>query len=389
MKDTLTSIADGFRSSRGLTEEISPARMAELAAENVGGGGFPNGTEWALIDVQNINPDEVIYNDGLFVVGAGNGIYYSADGKTWTQSNIVDRPINTIYRQKYWYAVANQGGILLKSEDGRTWEETDLPVFTHMVKAGGIFVGCGLYCDGVYYSEDGDTWLQSNLNTSSTSRVYYVDGVWFVSYENDVYYSLDGKEWEVSDALDKSPNFFLRNEGLFVFGTNNYGLYYSTDGKTWTQSNVTNAGFNGVVFEDGIWVGYTYNKGLFYSTDGKTWTQSNVGDKNISFVSHHNSIWVAGGNRSGLLYSADGKTWTQSNIVDVTSVMVDYYAGVWVACLTMASENGLYYSIDGKEWFESNDGAEYSNFTMHTEAGHRIAHGGMNLYYSTTWEPTA
>ena len=163
MKDTLTSIADGFRSSRGLTEEISPARMAELAAENVGGGGFPNGTEWALIDVQNINPDEVIYNDGLFVVGAGNGIYYSADGKTWTQSNIVD----------------------------------------------------------------------------------------------------------------------------------------------------------------------------------------------------------------------------------VTSVMVDYYAGVWVACLTMASENGLYYSIDGKEWFESNDGAEYSNFTMHTEAGHRIAHGGMNLYYSTTWEPTA
>ena len=37
--DKLIAIADGFRASRGLTEELSLDRMAELASEEVGGGG--------------------------------------------------------------------------------------------------------------------------------------------------------------------------------------------------------------------------------------------------------------------------------------------------------------------------------------------------------------
>lgn len=36
---TLTAIADGFRTSRGITDKISTERMAELAAVPIGGGG--------------------------------------------------------------------------------------------------------------------------------------------------------------------------------------------------------------------------------------------------------------------------------------------------------------------------------------------------------------
>lgn len=56
--DKLTAIADGFRASRGTTQEYTLDEMAVLAAEEVGGGNFQAKTITPSEETQVVTPDE-------------------------------------------------------------------------------------------------------------------------------------------------------------------------------------------------------------------------------------------------------------------------------------------------------------------------------------------
>ena len=324
-----------------------------------GGASFPNGTAWTKGIVPFNTPitiEDLYYGDDIWVLSKNNsGLYYSTDGKTWTQSN------------------ANNG------------------TFYDIHYANGIWVACsGISITGLYYSTDGKTWTQSNIKTGNFKSAYYANGLWVASgsFSNGLYYSTDGKTWTQSNTTSNSWGSVRYGNGVWVVSNDDYdrGLYYSTDGKTWTQSNANNGTFYGIHYANGIWVAYGgwYNEeDIYYSTDGKTWTKNNNEFGSCWDIYHANSLWVACSYANlGLYYSTDGKTWTQSNIKTGTFKTLYHANCIWVA----GGSKGLYYSTDGKTWTQSNITAGID--CLYNENGIWVAGGSAGVYYSVTWEPS-
>ena len=89
------------------------------------------------------------------MASAINGLYYSADGKTWTQSNITNEV----------YAIYNANGIWV----------------------------AGSWGTGLYYSIDGKIWTQNNVTSGIFNAVYNANGIWVAAGGNGLYYSVS---WE-------------------------------------------------------------------------------------------------------------------------------------------------------------------------------------------------
>ena len=115
-----------------------------------------------------INEDTIQKNSqGIYVASSKNydGIYYSADGKFWIQSNVTNGSFYTIE---------------CNSQD--------------------IFVAANAwYGDGIYYSADGKDWKKSNITKGSfwTSVCNSQDIFVACSWDDDEekFYSADGKDW--------------------------------------------------------------------------------------------------------------------------------------------------------------------------------------------------
>ena len=132
--------------------------------------------------------NSVYYGNNTWVAASINGLYYSTDGKSWTQSNITSVRFNSVYY------------------------------------GNNIWVAGGYYY-GLYYSTDGKTWTQSNVTSgyfSSVYSVYYGNGLWVSGSNNGLYYSIDGKNWTLSNVT--SGNFSSVYYGNGIWGA---GLYYS------------------------------------------------------------------------------------------------------------------------------------------------------------------
>lgn len=70
------------------------------------GGATTNGTQWTQSNITSGNFSSVYYANGMWVLCNAEwrkGLYYSTDGKTWTQ-------INTVLND-YFYTVYNADGI--------------------------------------------------------------------------------------------------------------------------------------------------------------------------------------------------------------------------------------------------------------------------------------
>ena len=72
LTDKLIAIADGFRTSRGLTEELSLDRMAELASEEIGGSGSSALTFISKATGQIIIPSKGFANTSVDMSFFGN-----------------------------------------------------------------------------------------------------------------------------------------------------------------------------------------------------------------------------------------------------------------------------------------------------------------------------
>ena len=306
------------------------------------------------IDIDEYATKSYVDINNMWVSGGLDGLYYSIDGKTWTQSNITSSNFYSIYYgNNIWVAGSNNNG-LYYSTDGKTWTQSNITniSFYSVYYSNNIWVACSRdYSSGsnkgLYYSLDGKTWTQSNITSGYFNDVYYGNNIWVAGSNSNggLYYSTDGKTWTQSKI---TSGYF---ECVYYDNIWTTGDYYSTDGKTWTQSNIPNIYSYNISYDNNILVTCT-NKGLYYSLDGKTWTQSNITSGYFNDVYYGNNIWVAGGVNNGLYYSIDGKTWTRSNITSGYFECVYYDNNIWVAGAIY--DDGLYYSIDGKTWTQSN-----------------------------------
>ena len=123
------------------------------------------GDVWTQSNIDD-SINSVHYANGIWVAGGDiNGLYYSADGMTWAQSNVTSTSIYTVYY------------------------------------ANGIWVAGGYYptdphnC-GLYYSADGMTWTPSNIDDSINS-VHYANGIWVAGSDNNGLYYSEGSLIEV------------------------------------------------------------------------------------------------------------------------------------------------------------------------------------------------
>ena len=302
-ESSLQNIANAIREKNGKTDKYKPSEMSAAISEI--SKGFPNGMEWTKSNIVNDNFNAIYYANNLRVAGSNNGLYYSTDGKTWTQSNITNLIYTVYYANDTWFAGGNN--ILCYSTDGQVWTRNSLDI------PGGDFITI-LYVNGLWIASDElgrRVFCSENKYSKECFIINYVE-----TYFEAIYYA----------------------NKLYVGGSNKNGLYYSTNGKEWIRSNITSGNFNSICYANGLWVTSGSN-GLYYSTDGKNWTQSNIINYFRS-VYYANGIWVACSDL-GLYYSINGKFWIQSSIVNGYFNTVYNANGIWV----VGSDEGLYYSV--------------------------------------------
>ena len=348
-----------------------------------------DGKVWTQSNINSGGFDTVYYSNGIWVVCSDDeGLYYSIDGKVWTQSNITTGFYNSVYYANgIWVAAGDDKG-LYYSTNGKVWNQTNINSggFYSIYNANGIWVAGSSSNDGLYYSTDGKVWNQSNITSVNFSDLYYGNDIWVAcGYKKGLYYSTDGKVWTQSNITSDDFYSVYYGNGIWVVGSWDKGLYYSTDGKLWNQSNITSGDFYSVYYGNGIWVASRYSKGLYYSTDGKSWNQSNITSGIFKSIYYGNGIFIAGSGTNaanGLYYSTDGKVWTQSNVISGSFKSIYSIVNIMVGAI---DSNGLYYSTDGKIWGQSNITSGSFDFTsVYNANGIWVACGfDKGLYYST------
>ena len=317
--------------------------MALQVLTNDYGNPFPNGTEWTQSNITDRFAYDIKRFKKIIVAATDGGIYYSADGKVWTLSNMIYVCIN--------FHCAN--GIIVAATASK----------------------------GLYYSTDGINWTQTNITSGGFNAVYNANGIWVAGSSKNLglYYSTDGINWTQTNITSGDFYCFRNINGLFITGE-----LYSTDGKTWEWSNV-NCKFYDICDDNGdssIIVGAT-SLGIYFSVDnGKTWEQSNVTIGYFKALYYHNGLWVAGGDDNysmGLRYSLDGMEWTQSNITYGYIHAILNACGIWIGSFN--------YSVDGKNWSHTNLYPNILTKSIYNDNGIWIlGTNGNGLYYSTSWE---
>ena len=144
---------------------------------------------------------------------------------------------------------------------------------------GKILLG-GFMSTGIWYSEDGVHWTQSNLNNGNVIRCAYLNGLYLASYNctdssnTGVYYSKDGKEWTKSDYTS-TCNYFNYMNDAWYFSTTSSGTYKSTNGSNWTKDDSFPGRTVKFLQRNGITV-IAGNGGIYYTTDSETINTTNI-----------------------------------------------------------------------------------------------------------------
>ena len=313
-----------------------------------------NGKKWVLSFPLSVGFNDIVANGitnidlRLWVASSsGNGLYYSTDGESWTQSNITSGDFNLVYHANGLWISGRY-----YSTDGKNWTQCNgvFGNFNNILFADNMWVGSTT--SGQFNSTDGKNWSRPDDSWGGDlTAICYANGLWVAGLWNNndyggLHYSTTGVTWSDSNVIGNlyfDNIMYIYNFGIWVAtqSSNEMGAYYSTDGKNWTKSNL-NYYIGDICFADGLLVA-SANDGVYYSTDGKTWTKgSNFTNGHYLFkhIEYLNGVWVAGGS-NGLYYSTNGKNWTQSNITDVSIRNVKCPLQTWM----VAGKNGIYRSI--------------------------------------------
>lgn len=151
-----------------------------------------NGTSWSTVAPAGTAKlfTCCLNANGLWVLGSSSGIYYSTDGKAWTQSNITTTEIQDIcYSNGLWVASTNFN---------------------------------------IYYSTDGKTWSSISASGTTNYGIVCENSVWVCCNSKTLQYSFDGKTWVKSNITSGGSFYSACNaNGLWVATSFNTGLYYS------------------------------------------------------------------------------------------------------------------------------------------------------------------
>jgi hypothetical protein len=269
------------------------------------------------------NTNDDIDNPKMWVMGGAkdsstllNDVWYSEDGENWIQATD-----NAGWAERWCFS-----GVVFDDTDDRIHNPK-------MWIMGGQSSGLG-YLNDVWYSEDGENWIQATDNAEwsirySHSCVVFDNKIWLIGgyngntyYQYDVWYSEDGVNWIEQDIV------------------NGFGARYS-------HSCVVFDNTNDDIDNPKIWILGGFDESLlcrndvWYSEDGVNWIQA-TDNADWSIRSYHSNIvydskmWVMGGG---------DLNWGNTGIL--------YYNDVW-------------YSEDGENWIQATDNADWPSRLYHS-----------------------
>ena len=194
-----------------------------------------NTTSWTKItNTNNISFNCVRYANGIWVA-VGQGMWWSTDGKNWTQG-FSSGTFNSVYfYNNLW--VASGYGHTCWSNDGKTWNDSPTVILqnytTTCIYHGNDLWVLGTNGQGLWWSNDGKNWTQCEteiLNTASIYHILYADGIWVATTSKGAWWSYNGVLWH----------------SIYLLFMNQSAENLPID--------TTNLLFNGIEYADGKWL---------------------------------------------------------------------------------------------------------------------------------------
>jgi len=262
------------------------------------------------------NSAEVVaYDNGIFIAGGSNRLFYSTDGINWT------------------------------SVENYPFSSASLKAITY---GNGRFVA-GSSNNRLAYSDNGINWVLVDNFFDALGAPSWADGISSIAYGNNRFvvashdgqraYSDDGVNWIITvDPSD--PSFEAKYIQSITYGNNRFvavgidytaggGIEYSDDGIVWSPAQNNSFFdelnyFRSVTYGDNKYIAVGRSGSIAYSDTGEIWTAvtnnpfSTSDDSLIYAIAYGGGRFVAGGgNRVGgdgeeseMAYSDDGINWT-------------------------------------------------------------------------------
>ena len=321
---------------------------------------------WNNINLRIPSSDwKIVYEQGKFIIlqelsdGSGTAVYASTDGKMWVKhTDKLGMCFDTVrYIDELWVAytkgTSGDNSGLWYSEDGINWSQSNI----NSGRVFGVSKSTNKWVaihptTGIYYSEDGKTYTLSNLTgENSYGVIQYANGVFVYAYKDTVRYSENGEIWEQATSNDGFPSDItdvMYEDGIWVMTADSHIPMYSVDGKTWSNGTGTYSWSRYLSYGDGTWVAYdngiySSSKGYpIYSKDGVNWNKCNISGSYINKPTYADGIWIVSSRSesdNGIFYSFDAVNWYKLVLTGNTGLPNAYNVnGVW-RCKT-------YYSVD-------------------------------------------
>lgn len=316
----------------------------------------PDGVGWTTTDLPSAVSLETIIWGGSQWLGAGQGLFTSSDGTTWTQR-----------ATGHFTAVGWNGSAYLAmglGDDGHpvTATSTDAVQWTvrphstygpgHLASDGRTWVVPALF--GVETSTDGVTWTYEPFQAYLSPETIVWTGTEFLAVgPSGTAESSDGIIWSIHPLVDFLAATWAGDHFVALGVEKGTGIgvaYTSPDGASWSEATLPPEGIVGSV----VWTGSQLvavgpGGGVYTSPTGDVWTKqsvpSSVATANLGSVAWNGSTLVAVGDEAVLL-STDGVAWTAVAPPAESLSSVTWGNGVFVA----TGGDFVFTSADGQSW---------------------------------------
>lgn len=386
-------------------------------------------------------------NGSIYVSAAENGIFTSADLKTWTRATLPSSAGQS-YNDIIWSATGSEFvavglGSILTSSDGSTWtarytDTAGLGVrLQSVIYANSTYVAVGTDSQGavVLLSTDGVNWQLNTAVLAPSGGSLEFDGVAWgnglyvaigLSVQSNgsaadvLYTSTDASHWAAQTLPSNGQDSFNGDGGndaafannKFVVGGSS-GTYTSSDGINWTAqflpSPTSNESWifgrlqaiNGKFYAVGVDEGNSNYPGIelavFSSADGSTWSMTALNQTaptplywNLDAITSGGPGYVVAGN-DGVATSADASSWTfqpSSTLpIDGSCTYFDHgVAAVLGDHFAETSSDGMHWSAPTLSGFGQGLGGQgcmAANGTLFVTASPVLAYSSGG----TTWTP--
>jgi hypothetical protein len=226
-----------------------------------------DGARWLQQSLNTIiDPTQITYGNGKFVIVGDFGSAVSSDGIRWSVYQSYSAFYNSVgYGNGFFVAGGEFGGVWI-SRNGTNWTQTDstIPRLFSITYGKGIYVGVGdsfwngsQWINTVVASHDGTNWIQtSSLPGRGLFGVTY-GGSKFVAVGTDgqMLYSSNGFDWHANSVVTGDWLYDVCYGDGFYVAVGNFGGPYqapvliSRDGVNWSwRYPHTYLHFNSVAF---------------------------------------------------------------------------------------------------------------------------------------------